>query len=306
MLTKKYILVILVFLVFSCSSKEINGIKPESETESESESGDSFADIRTEDERNNRFIDINTLPNELKIKILLLSQEEYSIASDGFITILNMENANFGIPDGDNWLVEWGRVYYDTYRKYTTNLVLYAIKDTTIVKRFDLGLNFNWRDYSQYDITGGMGSGSGRTWNGSGTTRYSTNFLIDNEKNVVEIQGKQVFTRGAFDPSFFNFGRISFGGRATTFEIFGYDKETDEIITYLEVPTTVLDRLEGPSPVSVYWYNGVWGVKVYRFHTNVAGGPGEVREPILGNGWVFYVWNGEQRQFLESEEIIDE
>jgi hypothetical protein len=245
----------------------------------------------------NSIIDLRKLDKTLRAMLVLYTQEERSTRSNGETAIRTIDEGDFGIPDGENWLVEWAYTKAD----YNTNIILYAIKDDIIVKRYYLGENFKWRNYSEFNIMSFMDHMSvNKLGDRTGTIVWSNEFTRDN-KYFVEGGRYYSVPYDISKQSYFNFFRYSFHsnnyGIETFIEILGYDKETDGIKTHLRVPTTLFDHEKGPAPVAFIWNNGMYGVIIYTRQDE-----GERRSNDYK--WIFHIWDLEQRKFIEIGEVV--
>jgi hypothetical protein len=194
-------------------------------------------------------------------------------------SVLFMMKGNFGIPGGDNWLVEWSPADTNSY----TILLLYLIKDNVILKYYNLGLNNN-KDgedvQSRYDIMKDIPG----THIGNGTSSVGD------------------FNNDGMDEVFC----YAFGGNGYFIVITGYDATTDDFPNYCYIPFDFVDPENGPAPVEFMTYKGMEGFKVYYVATNVAGGPGYVPEPMPDNEKLFfYTWDEEKREYVRVEEAAE-
>jgi hypothetical protein len=101
---RKITIALLISSVFLSCSRNANDVKAD-DTSSQASSGLAY---QTEEER---------------IRDLLHTQADR--ATEYNERVLSLNKVNFGIPGGDNWLVEWSNNYTDEY----TLLLLYVIKD---------------------------------------------------------------------------------------------------------------------------------------------------------------------------------
>jgi hypothetical protein len=205
------------------------------------------------------------------IKTLIMANDP---RSNREITLLR--KINMGIPGGDNWLVE------STYPPpYGTNVLVYVINDGNIIKKENLGPNFNVSERTNFDIMKDIPG-----------TRIREGSCVINDYND-----------DGFD-EVFNFG---FFGSWHYIYIKGYDLEKKEFVHYAYIPFDIIDRERGPSPAEFIIYKRMKGFKVYFFVYEVAGGPGWVPDPDPRNGkWIFYAWDEEQRKFVEIEEVEED
>jgi hypothetical protein len=301
--TKKSSIIIFIILLLSCKNdKPENSITPEG---GQPGSVTGLNSLSLEEELSS-VIDLKSLSleEELGIRILLLAKDEMSVRL-GY-TILSIRDHEFGIPDGKNWLVEWGYagIIQDMINGKknipSTKLVLYAINDYEIVKRFDLGSNFNMREYYDHDIS--PDNGAGRTSFGTGSTYYG-NFTrnYDSEKNY--------FYRGPGEKLKIDFFRYGFYGNWVGIQVFGYDEETDDIKMYLEAPFSLpsFRREYNGNPAAFVIYKGQYGIMALYNASTVAGGPHRFDEPdpsLANNGkWFFYIWDKSAKEYVVLEEV---
>ena len=175
----------------------------------------------------------------------------------------------------------------------------YAINDYEIVKRFDLGSNFNMREYYDHDIS--PDSSAGKTRFGTGSTYYG-NFITN-----YDSEGKY-FYRGPGEKLKIDFFRYGFYGNWIGIEVFGYEEETDDIKKYLEVPffgPTPWQYKRNPAEFTIY--KDQYGIMARYGASTVAGGPydSDDHDPFLANNgkWFFYIWDKSAKEFVVVEEV---
>jgi hypothetical protein len=257
---KIYIALISIFLLVSCvNDKGQENIDPDTIV------------------KNNNVIDLSKFNERLRIKLLLLSQDELSTKAEE--NILFMEKANFGIPGGDNWIVDWGKNGFEN-----SSIMLYSIKEDTILERVSLGPNFNWRPYSKFDPL--------RWVNGYHIGTGASVYWDFNKDGIYEIL------------------RCGFYGMGNYIEIVGYENnpENNNVIYYCEIPFGIIDPINGPDPImfgDIYkGMEGLIGFRVYYLESTVASGPSGYQDPPNPNNgkWIFYAWDDAERKFLEMGE----
>jgi hypothetical protein len=204
------------------------------------------------------------------IKALIQTKDPGESPRD--ITFLT--RVNMGIPDGDNWLVEWRNEDIDD-----TNITVYAINGEEVINKF---------------------------WTSSFDIRERTDFDI-----MKDIPGTQVgksscavydYNGDGYDDIF----RYSFLGRGYFIEIIAYDTEKNKKVYYCEeIPFEIIDREKGPAPVEFMTYKGMYGFKVYR-NLHYGGAPKHPPKNIIDEyyAWYFFSWNG--REFVEVEEVEED
>jgi hypothetical protein len=217
-------------------------------------------------------------PEEEKIRDLLHTRDERATKRNR--SVLFVKKVNFGLTDGDNWLVEWSNPETQSH----TNLNIYLIDDYSIKKVYYLGNNDNKYGKSvksQFDIMKDMPG----THIGNGTSS------IDD------------FNGDGLDEVF----QYGFGGNGKFIFIIGYDNTEDNIGYYCNIPFGIIDPENGPAPVEFMTYKGMNGFKVYYVANNVAGGIGCVPKPMPDNRkWFFYTWDETTRKYIRVEEVVDE
>jgi hypothetical protein len=260
---KKYaVLLFLCALFLSCMEN----------TKEENASSDNIAETANTQQAD---LAITNSPEEEKIRDLLHVQDERATERNrrvGFI-----KKVNFGIPGGDNWLVEWS---YNETDRYTA-LFLYLINDDTILKHYNVGLNNNKLLQGRFDIMQdipgahiGNGTSSVGDFNGDG---------LD-----------EVF-------------QYAFGGNGNFIVIIGYDAAADDAKDYCLIPFWLIDPENGPAPVEFMTYKGMEGFTVYFLELSVAGGPTLPPEPANPDNekWLFYSWDAAKREYARIEEAAE-
>jgi hypothetical protein len=181
--------------------------------------------------------------------------------------IVFIDKADFGIPGGDNWIIGLDENF----------IFIYVINEGSIVKRYFL-VKFDLEEYSEFDIM--------QKIPGTRIGNSSSSICDFNNDGVDEI---------------FVYG---FYGSQTAVIIWGYDAEEDDFVSYCKIDFRIIGRLRGPSPVEFMNYKGMDGFKVYYSVSEVAGGPEWVPSPSpRNNRWFFYTWDGEQKKYIEVEEV---
>jgi hypothetical protein len=190
-----------------------------------------------------------------------------------------IKKINMGIPDGNNWLVEWtdNTSKVDIIR----NIIIYVVKEKIILFENRITFNFDTSEYSDFDI-------------------------MQNIPGVRLGEGSCVvydYNDDGFD-EIFNYG---FWGNQWLIHIEGYDPEKEAIVDYADIPFDIIDRKKGPAPIEFTNYKGMKGFKIYFASVEVAGGPGFVPDPHPYNRkWIFYTWDKEQRKFVDIGEYTEE
>jgi len=225
-------------------------------------------------ETKNEGFDIHDDVGEIEImKAFVYENDEYIKKRNFDITFI--AKANFGIPQGDNWLVRINNV--------EEGILIYAIKDNRIEKDYYL-TSFNLENHSNFNIMQNI----------PGT-------LISNSTSSFGD-----FNGDGIDEIF----QYAFGGNALLVSIRGYDTEKDDFVSYTLntwIPFRIIDPENGPAPVEFMTYNGMYGFKVFFYQLELAGGPGWVPNPNPKNGkWIFYTWDAEKREYVEVGEVVEE
>lgn len=259
---KKVVVVLLIGGIFLPYGRSASGILADDAVTGETQDNQ-VADglfYRTEEER---------------IRDLLHVQSEMATRRNE--SILFMKKVNFGIPGGDNWLVEWS----ESYDKTLANLFVYSINDHVIKNSYNLGITYNMLSRTKFDIMKDIPG----THIGDGTS------------SVGDFNGDgldEIFQYGFF-------------GRGNTVLIYGYSVQENEVVYYCSIPFDIIDDENGPAPVEFMTYKGMDGFKVYYVMPSVAGGPDYVYAPAPDNWkWYFYTWDEVEWKYLRVEEIVDE
>jgi hypothetical protein len=261
---KRMAIALILGIVFLPWARSGNGIKAD--------------DKGNEEAPGNQASDLVFQSEEEKIEDILYAREEWATKRNRLI--LSVKKINFGIPGGDNWLVEWSNPVTDEY----TLLILYLMKDGAILKDYDLGLNSNKDSESGQRIFDIMKDIPG-THIGSGTS------------SIGDFNGDGL-------DEIFTFG---FGGNGKFILIKGYDAATDGIENYCRIPFDIIDSENGPAPAEFMIYKGMEGFKVYYVELSVAGGPSYVPDPKPDNDkWFFYTWDGTKKEYVRVEEVMDD
>ena len=182
--------------------------------------------------------------------------------------IIFVEQFNFGIPGGENWLVKWETPEGDTH------LLIYAIDLNTGEVVFRHGLGGIWLR----PLVSHMESLPGRTIG----DRQIGNFSSEGYDMILNLHtggGGPMVNISAFDPQA---GRIRL--------IFSENFD---------------DRYENP-PIRFIVYRDMHGFMVREGDPpQVAGGPTWVPEPPnpRAGRWFFYTWDREQFTFVEIGEV---
>jgi hypothetical protein len=181
--------------------------------------------------------------------------------------IIFIEEFNFGIPGGENWLVVWEDQWRDVDHQYKTVLVFVYVVD------IDSGeIKFRERVL---------------------TTSKRTEFLSYYRLPGVTVDG--ICQVGDFNGDGFDDVLSLLGGVGGGFFICGFPggRET----WYCNIHYGLVGDGE-QSPVKFINFNGENGFKVYYYQYEVAGGPGWVSDPSPDNHkWLFYKWDERQQKF---------
>jgi hypothetical protein len=209
---------------------------------------------------------------EDEIKTFLLATDKQSTIYNYELTMV--EKVNWGLPEGDNWLVVWSRGI-ENYAK------IYVIEGTEVKREMNaLRTSRDPRDFSPFDIYKSLpgmtirdGMGQIGDFNGDG---------------LDEIL---VFGAGPSRPEV---------------RIYGYERELNRIKGYCAIPHGLIDLENGPSPLEFVSYKGMRGFKVYY---DLYWRPKESEPPrnIINEeyAWYFYIWDEEVRKYVEVEEYIE-
>jgi hypothetical protein len=261
-------LLLIVTLLFSCFGNKKNNTDsiPVIQQETVQSSSDtSVAEEKIEPVYHNDDENIKK-----QMKAFIYANEDYLKRYKGEIVFI--EKANFGIPDGDNWIVSL----------YTGEIFIYAINDGRIERKYSLS-----------------------------TSNYTSDVLDNIMRDIPGIRIANSissigdFNRDGIDEIF----KYEFTGRGDFIYIYGYDEENDIFdffSDYFEIPITFIDDNYSSSPVKFMTYKGMYGFKVFYKNLEVGGGPGWVSDPDpKNNKWIFYTWDEGQRKYIEVGEVVD-
>jgi hypothetical protein len=220
------------------------------------------------------------LPPTTQTEIVEDVVKEAIYTYDSHSEILSLWRVDFGVPEGDNWLVEWkDRDFPDG----NPTFILYLIKDNKVQKDYFIGPSFITRKYTSFDIM--------KDIPGIHIGNNASSFYDFNEDGIEEL---------------FQYG---FGGSDFLIIIKGYDAVRDEFVNYCLIPFGGyrIDPENGPAPVEFMTYKGMNGFKALYGESIVADGPNYVYEPMPDNDkWFFYTWDETTRKYVEVEEVVDE
>jgi hypothetical protein len=171
-----------------------------------------------------------------EIRTLLLTNDDRSTEWHEEITF--MKRVNAGMPDGENWLVEWNNGDYSISRL----IFVYVINNGEIIKRKSVVLNFSLAGHTEFDIMQDI----------PGTR------IGDGSVAVYD------YNRDGID-EFFYYG---FYGSQFQTGIRGYDLDKDDFVGYCNIEFDIVDPVDGPAPVEFMTYKGMEGFKVYFYWYN--------------------------------------
>ena len=150
------------------------------------------------------------------------------------IEIVFMEEYNFGIPGGTNWLVEWQWFQDDRKQRMLTTYVADIDNNEIKFREMILILGSNWPSYiiSWYQSLPGI--------------------TIDSDLcQIIDINGD------GYDEIL----QIIEGGTGNRLEIQGYNPQSNKFEWYCDVPINITRRNDQPSPVEFLNYKGMYGLK---------------------------------------------
>jgi hypothetical protein len=189
-----------------------------------------------------------------------------------------IEEFNFGIPGGSNWLVQWYEKYNSSTRRPQIYTMIYIVDTDTKEIKFNYFIALS-DDVSPYLF--------------SYYQNLSGIVITDNICHIGD------FNNDGFDEIL----RIG----ASYLIISGYDTQTNRIKKYCSIPYGDVDEGYNSPPVEFITYKGMDGFKVRFFVYEVAGGPGWVPDPDPRNRkWIFYTWDEGKREFVEVEEFVED
>jgi hypothetical protein len=187
-----------------------------------------------------------------------------------------IDEFNFGIPGGSNWLVQWYQL--EIGRSSITTMVYVVDTDTKEIKFRDF-VSLKSGDIPPYLFS-----------------------YYQNLPGITIADG--ICQIGDFNDD--GFDEI-LGLDASYMLIRGYDPQTNKIKSYCNLRYGDVDEGYSSPPVEFITYKGMYGFKLRYFAYDVAGGPGYVFTPEPKNGrWFFYEWDKGKREFVEIEEFVEE
>jgi hypothetical protein len=191
--------------------------------------------------------------------------------------IILIEEFNFGIPGGKNWLVVWeDRRRYEGHQYKTFLVFVYVVDIDGRELKFRESVLIS-QDENPYDYLSYYQSLPGVTVDG---ICQVGDFNSDGFDDVLSLLGSKLAICGF--PS----------GRKTW---------------YCGIPYGLVDGGNGQPPVEFINYNGEKGFKLYFEVYEVAGGVGWVPDPHPDNGkWIFYSWSNWNRRFVKIEEVEED
>jgi hypothetical protein len=178
--------------------------------------------------------------------------------------IIYVEEFNFGIPGGANWLVEWrDRSWVEGNIRVSIITMMYVVDIDTKEIKF-------------------------RGMIGGRATDYRPPFLPYYESLPGVTRGDGTYQIGDFNGDGFD-EKMEFadGASSPDFYISGYDPQEGKIKTYCSIPWDLVDGEYRIPPVEFIIYKGMQGFQVNYWDW----------------GWVFYTWDEERRQFVLIDKV---
>ena len=224
------------------------------------------------------FISVFTYTQDKEQMINLLYEIDYRRTRGDEIVLI--EEFNFGIPGGINWLVGWYGYSSGTRRNYTS-LMVYVVDVEGKETKYRDPVLLTSMEYPLYNL-------------------YYESFPgITINNGICQI--------GDYNGDGFceilRLGPATFGPQL---DIQGYDPQTNKIKIFFSKTCALIDEGYGPPPVEFITYKGMKGFKLlYHEGSQVAGGPDWVPDPPSprNNRWYFYTWNEDRREYVEVEEV---
>ncbi|MDR0444658.1 MAG: hypothetical protein LBH44_14770 [Treponema sp.] len=208
--------------------------------------------------------------------VLLLNDIEERVTKFGY-QVFSIEEFNFGIPGGKNWLIEWegsrGQIYPFIYVVDVVSREIKFCEQMGLSEKGDV-----------HPLAPHFESLPGRT------------------------VGRWVFQVGDFNGEGFDMMLdFNIGTGGPSVYISGYDPQTGEIRNYFG--GTFDSKYDKGPPVRFIEYKGMQGFMLLRGTGYVVpGGEGWVPDPTpsWAGKWFFYTWDKEQRKFVEIEEVNED
>jgi hypothetical protein len=195
--------------------------------------------------------------------------------------IVHLARVDFGVPGGENWLVRF-RYPGPEGNSFYYSIGLCVINGENVSRYYSVRPDdLDLEGYTEYDI---MKDIPGTRMGSNAASAYDDY----NGDGIVEVF--QYF----------------YGGMGNFIFILGYDQDTDQIINYCgvrspDISFDIIDPQNGPAPVEFMTYNGKYGFKVYFAANSVWPDP-----PNPYNyKWFFYVWDEEQREYVNMGEVLE-
>jgi hypothetical protein len=190
-----------------------------------------------------------------------------------------IEEFNFGIHGGSNWLVQWYEKYDSSSHKSHIYTMIYVIDIDTKKIKFRESISLRSDDIPSYLLTYYQSLPGINKADGTCQIGDYNNDGIDEILQLI----------------------------ASRLTIIGYDPQRNEMKWYCDLRYGDVDEGYSSPPVEFIVYKGMNGFKIRCFEYNVAGGPGYVSEPNPRNRkWFFYAWDNGRREFVEIEEFEED
>jgi len=198
---------------------------------------------------------------------ILYTEENY--LRGRYTEILFLQKVNFGVPDGNNYIVQWKSRREGTYD--TITLILYSISNK-IERRYFLG--------------GGLD--------------FTNNF----QRLMENIPGIHITTALASIYDFNNDGldellNFGFYGMGRFLEIMGYDIEKDEIVYF----TNNIEFHLSETPLEFINFKNMDGFKILTYYDHMIPAINIIDSNYA---WYFFSWNNDRKQFENISEYLSD
>jgi hypothetical protein len=214
--------------------------------------------------------------NEISLMIEYFYEKDNTIREKNQ-EIIFLEKANFGVPEGENWIV---------MLKNDSNSYCYAYVysvDGDTLKKYDGVFVENFEDSINLSITQDIPG-----------KRLGNSFTFYGDYN-----GDGINEILYLDWGFYNM-----------LQIIGYDKEMDKFVFHCNISFALKDENNDPTPIKYKKYNGKYGFELMPIiYSEVVfnGTEWVAPEPHPDNGkWIYFAWDSLQRQYVRIGEINNE
>jgi hypothetical protein len=279
--------IIFVFFILTCSKKhEINKVhKSENEEIITNENN-----IITKNETNNhkKFI-WNLLLEKNKKEVDNVLDNDFHFGSD--LEYISMIKVDIDTTESETWFSSWH--INDSVAASYNWLYLHIIKDDNIIKTYRIPNSPHWVvrfDFYGYKyikfpvLTNIQGQFFPRPYSQDFGTAWLCDINKDGYDEIIDIGDAQ----------------YSEDYPIVGMDITGYDRDKDEFVSYLHISTITIDEETGPEPIQYIQNQGYWGFRCLidgSEYTPRYGLPATENEDFT---WVFFVWDSDEKKYIEK------